>query len=372
MIINAPATGTRLAHRLSPKDNAFNLIRLVAALAVVVGHALVQVHGPQSVSLMGDWTPYDIGQHAVNVFFVLSGIMVFASIERSSSLMDFFLRRALRIYPALVVCLLAIMLVVGPLLTSVRLHDYFGAPQTWLFLPKMLLIPSGHALPGLFETLPFAGSVDEPLWTIKYEVMAYILLGAASALGLLSSGRLRAFTIAGFVAPFLVVSFIPQVGALVADTSLAHVARFLFCFGVGLCAYQVRHRLVLSGPLAAALLAVTSGLSLALSQQPAWLSPLWVLALGYGALVLGARPLGLPGAFARRMDLSFGVYIYGWTVAQILLLTLPSISAPWLAALSIPPTLALAFASWHLVEKPALALKSKAARPTASTLSPAS
>ena len=359
-----------LADRLHPQGNSYTLLRLVAALTVVAAHAMTLGVGPEAPGPMASWTPFDAGQHAVNLFFVLSGIMVFASIERSASLVDFLLRRALRIYPALLVCLLLVAGVVGPLLTQAPLADYATAPQTWTFVPKMLLVPSEqHTLPGLFATLPHALSVNSPLWTIKYEAFLYVVLGGLWVTGLLGGPRRRALCIAALLAPFPLLSAVPGLAALVAETStsLVHLTRFAFCFGLGMLAYVARDRLVLCGRTAAALLAATVALSLLAPHDGPYelslLAPLWMIALGFGALVLGAGPMGRAGAFARRSDLSYGVYIYGWIVGQVLLSLVPDLGAPALIAWSVPLSLALGSLSWTLVEKPALAFKPGAGLP---------
>jgi peptidoglycan/LPS O-acetylase OafA/YrhL len=73
-------------------------------------------------------------------------------------------------------------------------------------------------------------------------------------------------------------------------------------------------------------------------------------ALGHLLLVLGFR---LP-ARPLPIDASFGLYIYGWPVTQMLAHQMPWLSAPALAALALAATLPLAALSWQLVERPAL------------------
>ena len=64
--------------------------------------------------------------------------------------------------------------------------------------------------------------------------------------------------------------------------------------------------------------------------------------------------------FVRRNDLSYGVYIYGWPVQQILI-SLLQLRSPWLLMpLALTLAAACAFVSWHVVEKPFLRLKPKA------------
>jgi peptidoglycan/LPS O-acetylase OafA/YrhL len=69
----------------------------------------------------------------------------------------------------------------------------------------------------------------------------------------------------------------------------------------------------------------------------------------------------------RLGDFSYWLYIYAFPTQQ-LMIWLYKDRLPWGAvlALSIGATLALAFASWHLVEKHALRLKPRAPRQPAS------
>jgi peptidoglycan/LPS O-acetylase OafA/YrhL len=77
--------------------------------------------------------------------------------------------------------------------------------------------------------------------------------------------------------------------------------------------------------------------------------PVFVIALGisnYSAL-----------SWIRRYgDISYGVYIWGFIVQQLLWYFFQP-SQPIMLLLSIPITWALGFASWHLVEERALRLK---------------
>ena len=66
---------------------------------------------------------------------------------------------------------------------------------------------------------------------------------------------------------------------------------------------------------------------------------------------------------ARFGDLSYGIYIYGWPVEQGVVWLLGGRAAWWqVFLLALPAAAALAFLSWHLVERPALRLKPAARR----------
>jgi peptidoglycan/LPS O-acetylase OafA/YrhL len=57
------------------------------------------------------------------VFFTISGYLISESWDRVPNLARFFARRALRIFPALIVCTVLSIIVLGPLLTSLPLAD---------------------------------------------------------------------------------------------------------------------------------------------------------------------------------------------------------------------------------------------------------
>ena len=82
----------------------------------------------------------------------------------------------------------------------------------------------------------------------------------------------------------------------------------------------------------------------------ALLAPLWVVALGQ---------TGWPGqgALARIGDLSYGLYLWSFPVQQTLVQTQPGIGVTALLGETLLIALPLAWLSWRLVERPALALK---------------
>ena len=82
-------------HIIEPDRNNFTLLRLVAALAVLVSHALFLRAGTRADEFVGT-TVYNLLDHAVNVFFVLSGLTVAARLARCRNSIDFILARALR------------------------------------------------------------------------------------------------------------------------------------------------------------------------------------------------------------------------------------------------------------------------------------
>jgi peptidoglycan/LPS O-acetylase OafA/YrhL len=85
---------------LSPEHNCFAAIRLAMAVCVLVSHCFFLATGTMTAEPLVGWTGYMLGQHAVQVFFILSGVLVAQSLDRSRSVLGFAVARGLRIFRA--------------------------------------------------------------------------------------------------------------------------------------------------------------------------------------------------------------------------------------------------------------------------------
>jgi hypothetical protein len=75
----------RLSDLIRGRDNNFDLIRIVAAVAVIVGHAYELSPSPGEIGPIGfifGWT--NSAHPAVLAFFLFSGILISQSFDRSS------------------------------------------------------------------------------------------------------------------------------------------------------------------------------------------------------------------------------------------------------------------------------------------------
>jgi len=151
------------------RQNAFDFLRVAAALAVLLSHSFPIVGLQEPTPVAG----LTMGKLAVAVFFAISGYLVCQSWQTDPHVGRFAARRALRIFPGLLVMLLLTVLVLGPALTEVRLSEYFGAGATRKSLLYGALGLGSFPLPGLFEHNPMPGGVNGSLWTIKYELLMY-------------------------------------------------------------------------------------------------------------------------------------------------------------------------------------------------------
>ena len=132
------------------------------------------------------------------------------------------------------------------------------------------------------------------------------------------------------------------------------VPELALLFGLGSLAYVWRSIVPLS--LAAALAAI-----LFYAWNPLGLGrgPVATLILCYIVLVLAYHPWLKWPAFNRIGDYSYGLYVYAFPVQQTIVFRMPNLTPGELFAFSFLATLVLAVASWHVLEKPALGLRSR-------------
>ena len=137
------------------RDNNFNLLRMVAAGAVLVSHAYPISLGIGAVEPLARALSMSLGTLAVVTFFIISGFFISQSFEKRSSLLTFCVARVLRIYPGLLMVLLFTVLVVGPIFTQLTMRAYFTDVGTTSYIPHNLSLKwLQYELPGVFIEIP--------------------------------------------------------------------------------------------------------------------------------------------------------------------------------------------------------------------------
>lgn len=339
---------------LAPERNNFTLLRLLAALAVVVAHAVFLRSGNKADDVFVGASVYRLGDHAVNVFFVLSGLTVAASLSRSNDVVRFLTARALRIFPGLIVCTAALV-VLGMAVSACGPLEYLADASVAKFFLKTVSLSTGAGeLPGVFESNPYPSVVNASLWTLKFEMLCYVLLALASLTRLFDQPKMALLLPAGW---FVAAAFLIQRFGGPADQA-EQFARFWLSFSFGVGLFVFRDRIPVSW-VAGAGLAAMVWISLGSGVERV-LSP---IATGYGALLLGSLPLPGLREFTNRTDLSYGVYIFGWPISQTLVFSMPQITASALVVQTAILAAALAWLSWQFVEKPSLKARDFLLRP---------
>lgn len=338
--------------RLEDRRNTFTAIRIGFAFLVLYGHALML---PNGLPMTGDWPVFvdNSVQFALDGFFILSGYMITASLMNRRDMLNFTASRVLRIFPGLIVAALLLWLAVGPLFTTLSWAEYFSDSQSLSFLAKVIFqIEPMADLPGVFADHPMT-DMNGPLWTIRYELLAYLAAGLLAVMGLFRNKWWILVLFAGAALLSDIEMLWPYEG--IGSGTLFAAARFGGAFMTGAVFYAWRDRIPLTPGWAVVLVLAAIGLqgtpSSMISAQ---------IAMAY--VTLWAGYLAIPGkaghAIRNVEDVSYGVYILHWPIGQMLLAVFPDI-APHVLLLGMAPLALLA--GWLLrvlVEIPALNAKS--------------
>jgi peptidoglycan/LPS O-acetylase OafA/YrhL len=343
---------TVLGDVLGKDQNNFNLVRLFAAICVLVGHAFA-IHNPN-----GYFDPivrFIPGEHSgsigVYIFFFVSGMLITASFIRSNSVSYFVSMRLGRILPGFYVCILLTALVLGPIVSTLPLKEYLRHPGTLFYITEnMQLSDTVYVMPGVFVDNYYKNIVNGSLWSLVVETRCYLAVMLIGLAGALASSRTMNFTCLFIV---LIYLFAPDKIIYFSDSALITASFFL----LGVFAYANRRLVVIDVRIALALLAGWLAL-----KDTGMGRPLLYLFIAYATLVLAAaKPLR---RFNVKDDCSYGVYLYGFVVQQTVAHYFPGLTALPSLILTVPFSIALGFASWRLVEKPSL----RAARKLAGSL----
>jgi peptidoglycan/LPS O-acetylase OafA/YrhL len=319
----------------SPRLKELDALRGLAALGVVLYHFtghFGHMHGHTGPVPF----TFEVGSYGVHLFFVISGFVIFMTLEHTKHALDFVVSRFSRLFPAywmaLAITLVALHVAGLPgqeisrrdaLVNFTMLSDFFGAAEA-----------------------------DGSYWTLEIELFFYAQMLFWYLVGALGSIRL---IIAGWLLLTLAYGFEARDGIplsyLVREVT---IVRYICFFAAGVLLYRLHQWRDRSWQTAALL----AGCVLSVSIMWSWREAL-VLALCIGVFLLFI--FGKLGFLARQPfmllgALSYTLYLIHQTIGFIIIADLeraglapgPSI------ALALAAVLALACALTFFVERPAM------------------
>jgi peptidoglycan/LPS O-acetylase OafA/YrhL len=340
---------------------------LDALRGVAVGLVLLQHVGEQLVPAVRTftWSALQLGQLGVMIFFLCSGFIIPATLERrpdaprGDALRSFWISRMFRLYPLFWVSLAgaSILVVAGLYQPTAPLgaHD-------WLANATMLpgLLGSPRAL--------------EVYWTLAYEMVFYLAVSSLFLIGW--HRRSVALSFAG--------SAICLTVAVLADPLFGRPAPLgLFCLAsmfTGTVFYrwhsgEVRLRTVFC----CVAVVLTSGTALLTSvhvgnraaEEPGFTAYLtsWLAAYAIFGVGLALRHYAVPGWWLRLGRISYSVYL----VQALVLIAIPATPFPLLTGIVwVAAPLAISEVTYRFVERPAVRLGRRCAARWVPGRSPAS
>jgi peptidoglycan/LPS O-acetylase OafA/YrhL len=316
---------------------------------VIWGHSFALVPNSQGEDFVYQLTGFEYsGGLAVKVFFFVSGLLVAHSLLRGATMKGYLIARFFRIWPALVFNVFLLALVIGPLLSTLQPREYFNRSEVAVFIfsnsvTSPLLgsingIFTTWKLPGLFESHPLQ-EVNGSLWTIPYEVFCYIALLVVWK----TFGRHQKKFLGALVA-YLIVAILFEQFAVVDPSRILLLACFFS--GALLASWQKTVNLKFMS-LAALPVAI------ALNGTPIGMLAFYILIFAIMLFIARLEPLV---KITPKSDYSYGVYLWGWPVQQVLVQLETSSSTLTNQWLSMGVAVLLGALSWHLVEERSIKL----------------
>ena len=322
----------------------FAALRLFAVGLVVYGNGLLLTGGAPTA-----YWGAPTSRIGLDLLFAISGYLALESWGRRPRLVAFAVRRATRLLPGLAACVLFTVAVVGPLATSLPFRAYPLNRMTLGYLSNAALVPSLW-LPGVFQGQQWSGAVNPMLWTLG---TGAVLWAGVAAIGPWPA-RGRAAALAAAAALCVAAALLPPLAIRPRLAEAATEAPFFLLAALYRQAEDGRPGFWLldlsRADVAVALFAAN------------WISATWFgagnyvfecLSLPHMAIAFGRLSAPGLGRLGRLGNPSYGFYLYAFPLQQLIVARWPGAPYPVLACGAL--ALLAGFASWHLIEHPALA-----------------
>lgn len=329
--------GTEVGHENSPSSRVVELdaLRGIAAVAVLAYHYTTRYS--EQIGHVGGM-PLDLlaGKYGVQLFFLISGFVIFMTLERTRTAMDFVVSRFSRLFPGYWA---------AAALTAWVIYTV-GLPQQRLPLHDLILNFT------MVQEILGAEHLDGSYWTLQIELFFYAQMLLWFVLGQLK--RIH-WIIGGWLVLAAIEGLCEKHGwhfSYVVRELL--ILRFIPFFAMGILFYRMR-----THPAELRLNIVMIGLCLlaiAVGERPVFLLVGVICCAIFCVFTLGwLRFLNTP-VFAWLGALSYSLYLIHQSIGFVVIYRLERLGVPsllaCLVAMAVAFALAMALTRW--VEKPAM------------------
>jgi len=331
--------------------NNFDLIRLFAAFQVVLIHSATHLHIPMGLINYLSYFP------GVPIFFFTSGFLISLSWEKNPSIKFYASNRALRIFPALWVCLIFSLFVL-----------FIGAKEP-------ISLDIGNFIAWLTGQLSFVqfynpdyfrafgvGVLNGSLWTITVELQFYFIIPMIYLFScidrfiiLISLVSMAIFIASNVYADvyenytlykLLQVSFLPWLWMFLAGTLVQRHFKTITPY------IQGKFFVILILFIMVLLASNEFGLKVNANE----LNPIYFFALIALILAVSFNKRELADKLLKRNDYSYGIYIYHMPIINLMVEY--SLTGKYsYFAMAILLTITMGILSWHFVERGSLKMK---------------
>lgn len=347
-----------LGNVYSQKENSFDEMRFILASLVLFVHSYVLLFG-QTAEGTDPFTKLNgfqisPGTIAVYGFFILSGFFMIQSIQHNTSLWKYFRNRILRIVPAFWLSVFISCFILAPLISeTIVIFSLEPGSSLYFFIKSIIFQFNGAVwtITNLYPLNPVIDNVNGSIWTLKYEVIAYILLPIIYVC--VHKNKYLIIFISSFLT-FLSISYLLTnfiLFNIFTEDVYFKLLSLLSYFFIGATIYLFKDKIIISKRLFSIFLII-----IILGVFYGNLKIILFFALPY---ILIFIPVIIKFKFFSKFgDYSYGMYIYAFPIQQTLVHFFKNnLNAETLFITSFIITLILSILSWHFFEKKILKLK---------------
>ncbi|MBQ5473995.1 MAG: acyltransferase [Lachnospiraceae bacterium] len=320
---------------MNNKIYSLQYLRAFAALWVLLTHVLQELGiRPNGVLFAGQW--------GVDIFFLLSGFIIYLTTRDHSSWKAFAIKRVFRIYPAYWLCLIIYI--------SYSAIYNRGGYNCLNIIQNVLMIPFS-------EPIGYSSLIVGQAWSTCYEMYFYFLLAALLVFGFSKKWLLPLILILFFLG-YALSRFLPMdgfVGYIYSLIGKHHV--LFFCEGIIIARF---HEWIRDFKIKKSLLIVISIISLLfycfiLCQQYGFVisflaSPLFFIIVYKANEILPEKGM-VNKVMVTLGDISFSIYLIHLVVIRFLLNQFGIDDFVLLLCTSLILTLAFSLLSYYMIEK---------------------
>ena len=354
------------------KSNNFSALRLCAACFVFAGHMGMLLGGKTPT-----FTGFSLHWLGVSMLFLIGGYLVSYSWLMDPHPLRYGIKRFMRLWPPFAVMVLLMTYAAGPLVSDLGVHGYFGSWYKLYLLNLRFYIV--YAQPGVFPDNPIPMSTNGSLWTMPVEAALYVLTPfILSLLGMRRKNvpgrpedrtseekhiKRRSLVIhVLFIAALCLGDVLLRIFAgnkqiIFYGTDLVYAYHLIVMYMIGML--FVREELQKTLSLQKAVLFTAVLFLTEYAGEPLHFAALYVV-FPYLIFSLALAKEPVFAGVGRRLDLSYGIYLYGYFFQQLVIQRMCRAGHPpgYLTALALSGLLTIpaAVLSWFLIEKPSIAI----------------
>ena len=160
------------------KKNFFTILEIMLSILIIYYHTYPIFYGDNRFSdIFTRFLKVNLGGVIVAMFFTISGFFIIDSLKKSKNIGEYLKKRIKKIYPPLILFLLAFSLLIAPVVSEIDKFVFIVHSEYYMnYITSNLLFfqNNSYAIYSVFENLPYKSAISGSLWSIKHTIYTYL------------------------------------------------------------------------------------------------------------------------------------------------------------------------------------------------------